>query len=397
MPSKRLERWRIYELFGYPVSDGSEEARKTRASGVCPFGGVPCDGGGNRYQSFPTIAQNDELFSFFEGVVANGSTKKVPVGVCSLKTGNQRWVVCPRRLFTITGGVSNPEMQNIQKIVFKNLGLLPGTKLGVWSEVKIKLRVSGTSVVAETGDEVEDGEGGDDEAQDQVFDYTFDYVLMPLGKVSLAEAAGMLGRSSKRLATVLSKMGYTVCSEFVLDFPFGSPYILEVMTSSTSGGNKRKGTDMTSAFKKAMKEQGALEHEQTHEAPGINYRQVWARMVSQLVAKSEIALAWGGKAIWLVQGALMDYISATTKIQANLMRAKELNEVNILCLEYQAGSSINSCSEEFPLYAGPIRLDGAPSPNEFASIINVSFVPDIKLLYKTKIGKEQPIKIILIT
>jgi len=34
-----------------------------------------------------------------------------------------------------------------------------------------------------------------------------------------------------------------------------------------------------------------------HQGPGINYRQVWARMVSQLVVKSEVGLAWGGKTI----------------------------------------------------------------------------------------------------
>jgi hypothetical protein len=32
-------------------------------------------------------------------------------------------------------------------------------------------------------------------------------------------------------------------------------------------------------------------------------------MVSQLVVKSEVALGWNGKAIWVVQDTLADYIS----------------------------------------------------------------------------------------
>ena len=40
------------------------------------------------------------------------------------------------------------------------------------------------------------------------------------------------------------------------------------------------------------------------QSPGVNIRQVWARMASQLIVKSEIANEWGGSAIWVVQDAL---------------------------------------------------------------------------------------------
>ncbi|MGI9057395.1 MAG: hypothetical protein ACR2H5_02350, partial [Ktedonobacteraceae bacterium] len=49
--------------------------------------------------------------------------------------------------------------------------------------------------------------------------------------------------------------------------------IIEIMTSSTSGGNKDKGTTISGAFQDAILGR-------SHRGPDINYRQVWARMVS---------------------------------------------------------------------------------------------------------------------
>ena len=42
---------KIFELFGYPLADASEEATRTRKRAWCPFMDTRCDGGGNRQMS----------------------------------------------------------------------------------------------------------------------------------------------------------------------------------------------------------------------------------------------------------------------------------------------------------------------------------------------------------
>lgn len=101
----------------------------------------------------------------------------------------------------------------------------------------------------------------------------------------LAEAAKLLGLSELKLIDKLTDLGFTLASRkgtyFLEEFPVGPPLVIEVMTSSTSGGNKAKSTTIQQAFKKAIRRE-------QHQAPGINYRQIWARMVSQLIVKSQI-------------------------------------------------------------------------------------------------------------
>lgn len=67
--------------------------------------------------------------------------------------------------------------------------------------------------------------------------------------------------------------------------------VIEAMTCSTSGGNKEKGTDMQSAFRTATLAANGILDSGVVESPGVNLRQVWARMASQLIAKSEAAIA----------------------------------------------------------------------------------------------------------
>ncbi len=99
------------------------------------------------------------------------------------------------------------------------------------------------------------------------------------------------GESWRVLKRTVQSGGYSLAcrngKDFVEDAPTGVPGIIEIMTSSTSGGNRDRRTTISMAFEDAL-------HDREHRAPGINYRQVWARMVSQLIPKSEAALAWGG-------------------------------------------------------------------------------------------------------
>lgn len=125
--------------------------------------------------------------------------------------------------------------------------LLP-TKLGVWSEVKLRYAT---------------GEGRDRKS----FDYTFDYVLMPTRSVEL----GVVMRTGIRKNKLLDS-GFSLARrdgvEYVEDFPQGDPLVVEIMTSSTSGGNKNKRTTVAQAFEDAV-----LNGVDGHVAPGINYRQ----------------------------------------------------------------------------------------------------------------------------
>ena len=89
------------------------------------------------------------------------------------------------------------------------------------------------------------------------------------------------------------------------------PVIVEIMTASTSGGNKRKRTDMQSASCDAVRYANGVLTERGL-SQGVNARQVWARMASQLSVKSEIANQWGGCTIRVVQDTLLAYIGAQT-------------------------------------------------------------------------------------
>ena len=133
------------------------------------------------------------------------------------------------------------------------------SKIGVWAETKVKYTKENS-----TEDNV-------------LFDYTFDYVLCQLGRVSLKSASHLTGLTENELKRKLTAAGYTLAlingDITVEDFPVGVPYIVEVMTSSTSGGNKRIRSCIPQSFEDSILGK-------PHTAPGINYRQVWARMVS---------------------------------------------------------------------------------------------------------------------
>ncbi len=184
-------------------------------------------------------------------------------------------------------------------------------------------------------------------ADSKRFDYTLDYLLMPLGRLRRDEAPSL----EWERRDVWEKAGYFVEDDVVLDAPTGRPAVVEIMTSSTSGGNKATGTTIPNAFRRSLLDQeSAL-------GPGINYRQVWARMVSQLIVKSEMAITWGGSALWVLQDVLADYISATTALDLAPLRSEQMSEVNILSLSY--GDDAHSSSgvvelPDFQLYAGAV-------------------------------------------
>lgn len=225
--------------------------------------------------------------------------------------------------------------------------------------------------------------GANEDEDNAAFDYTFDYVLMPLGRVTPTQAIKATGLEWRILERNLRDSGDTfarrdgeLCIE---DFPMGNPVIVEVMTSSTSGGNKRKRSCIPQAFEDCMLGK-------KHLAPGINYRQVWARMASQLIVKSQAAMAWGGKTIWVLQDLLADYISSSTALDLHKFMSEHTHEVNILAFSYgdnykstQANKTVSL--DNSILYAGPIRADNGETPQScFQDIVLASVCPPRNVL-----------------
>lgn len=180
---------------------------------------------------------------------------------------------------------------------------------------------------------------------------------MPLSKVTARQAVESTKISWSQLKRILAENNYVMIDKgtenFIENFPVGLPVIVEVMTSSTSGGNKKIRSTIPQAFEDCLLGRA-------HIAPGINYRQVWARMASQLIVKSQAATAWGGKAIWLVQDLLADYISSSTALNLSNFLSDTTSEVNILSFAYSKeyknfspGQTISL--NDSALYAGLIR------------------------------------------
>lgn len=238
---------KLFEIFGYPVSDTSEEAKRCRQAARCPFLSDGCDGGGNRYLSHVNLEGKDktELRDFF-----GGKLKIVPAGICSiqLSEGQPPWIVCPRRLLAIKRDQVSPYQYAIFSKVRELLGYPSGTTLGVWPEIRIKYH---------------DNLG----AEEKVFDYTFDYIVAPLRSPTLEEVEAIVGKPWK----VINQKEYQLIQDRgvwrIHNFPVPVPSVIEVMTSSTSGGDKKKRTTVQQSFEDAILGK-------PHFGPGINYRQV---------------------------------------------------------------------------------------------------------------------------
>ena len=154
---------KIFELFGFPTEIQTKEAIECRKMAKCPFMGGECDGGGNRYASQIDLGNNPTLKNFFD------NRQYVASGVCSiqLKDGESPWIVCPRRLLVLgrEKAVNRANQSDTESQILKLLNYPIGTKLGVWSEVKLMI------------EEVSD-------VGEKSFHYTFDYVVVPIGKVA---------------------------------------------------------------------------------------------------------------------------------------------------------------------------------------------------------------------
>lgn len=301
----------VNELFGNALTESGAQGGDCRQA-VCPHMGKLCDGGGNRDMArWPAIQQ--PLASLFDASVGRDGDDYIPCGVCSIRLSGAAesstdWAVCPRRLLTFEGDGFSDAQRPLGEKVLRLAGFAPGDKIAVWSEITLSDRANNVR-------------------------YRLDYVL---------------------------RKG---------DEP---PVIVEIMTASTSGGNRRKRTDIQSAFCDAvLYANGLLEN--MGDSPGVNTRQVWARMASQMVVKSQIANAWGGCAIWVVQDSLTDYIRNNTGLRLDELRSSDWRrkEVNVVSANITNPNDIE-------LFAGPVQSERGEAC--WAELLNTPGMPKLERL-----------------
>lgn len=307
---------KFYEVYGQDVYDQTSSVVADRKAAYCPFTQNICDGGGNRHQTKIRL-ENSELRDFF-----NEELKSVVPGICSIKSGKDAWVVCPRRLlgfFSKNEGIPavNATLQDHEREALVQSGIPQGVELGVWPEVYLQYCIEDTSI-----------------------NYHFDFVISPIQRNRsfswLLEKFNVVEEEEAENLRIAAKTGKYIKGKYSSDKPqdilpdLVSPIIIEIMTASTSGSDKEAGTDIASSFIDAVKGRG-------HNCPGINKRQVWGRMATQLFAKSALAEAWGGKTVWLVQDQLLRNIQLTTKLNLEDSTQPAGSTINFLSMSYKDG------------------------------------------------------------
>ena len=187
---------------------------------------------------------------------------------------------------------------------------------------------------------------------------------------------------------MLTEIGFTTCHKggeaYCENYPTYPLVIVEVMTSSTSGGNKKNRTQIAQCFEDTILKLNDANISPM--GPGINYRQVWARMVSQLLVKSQIGKAWGGSTFWILQDLLVDYISSTTALNFLDFLTHKQNEVNIITGGYgneiYAKNRSLECAQikDIAFYAGKVSAN-KNNEKSFSDIIKLGGTPPKKPCY----------------
>lgn len=282
---------KIAELFGQRCIVPHDSPPRAFLDRYCPFTKRTCDVTANRsdraelnlHQS--SVSEADRL-----NLEAQYGVAPIPLGICSIMTTRQNeesgrpWIVCPKRLMELK---ANPP--TLPEEVRRLIPIAAGTKVRCWWEFKFRSRASiDPDAALDEAMATENGEGEGALAAIQApanrfFEYTFDYIIIPVEQTEDAAHPTLIG----------------------------PPYILEVMTSSTRGGGLTEHMVDVLSLRDQATLRGRVKSPYTP-----NYRQVFERMLGQFFAKAEAAEAWGGRAIWLVQDVLIDYIEQSTDFRA---------------------------------------------------------------------------------
>jgi hypothetical protein len=193
------------------------------------------------------------------------------------------------------------------------------------------------------------------EERGKKFDYTFDYVFRKLEEEHP------------------TRFGET-------------PFLVEIMTVSTSGGGVEE------CFV------SALRGRPTETGTGVNYRQVLGRMMSQFVAKAQVAHEWGGKAIWIVQDSFWKYVCRTTGFSMDIFYDDPAGNVVVLVkkLDTAGYDPRRPGHEEYRLALDRIlrgwdRFERSQQQSnvgrDFASVLNAPFTPDLSTIIGATDGR----------
>jgi hypothetical protein len=111
-------------------------------------------------------------------------------------------------------------------------------------------------------------------------------------------------------------------------------------------------------------------------------------MVSQLIVKSQIGKAWGGKTVWVLQDSLTTYISHTTDLNLQKLISQALREVNILSLKYAAQKDKEGTYslEENHLFGG--KIPPVTDDTDFNRLLQAASIPPVGELEKKLLGKK---------
>jgi len=109
-------------------------------------------------------------------------------------------------------------------------------------------------------------------------------------------------------------------------------------------------------------------------------------MLGQLYAKSEIAEKWGGRALWLVQDVLVDYIEHTTDFRPKDF--EDQKDGNVFLLVYKLEEAARSYQLQFDrILRGFSRpRNGQP---DFSRMLGLGFAPRIESLYEVLLKGEK--------
>lgn len=356
---------KFYEIFGNDVTDNSPNVVAHRRAAYCPFTESVCDGGGNRHQTKIRLSDSELRQSF------NDDLLTVIPGVCSIEYGNDVWVVCPRRLLGFNTGnthiIVNEALKEHEKESLLAAGLPRNVELGVWSEVYLQYGEEETSI-----------------------NYHFDFVISKIERnktfSEMLSTHNVVAESDIEELKRSAKIGKYYSGRFdpntSMNFSpnLESPFIIEVMTASTSGSDTEAGTDIASSFINAILNRD-------HNCPGINKRQVWGRMATQLFAKSALAEFWGGKTVWLVQDQLLKNIELTTKLRLDASQTPTQGSVNFLSMKYNTnlkGLNALTLSNYIEKNSG-INISGN---NECTDILLPKIYPEKKELLKSVLRRK---------
>ncbi|HEY1349895.1 MAG TPA: hypothetical protein VGF67_09750 [Ktedonobacteraceae bacterium] len=331
--SEKEPNAKIAELYGQAPDIYKDSSAGQIVARTCPVRNSTCDVTANRHQVAHLGLDNRKSITSNEAAeIRNvyGNTP-LPLGICSCWTRRQNetearpWILCPKRLLSL-----EPPKPVIPREVRQLFQIADGTRVGVWSELKLRHRER-------------------ENANNRFFEYTFDYLLMGLDETGN---------------------------------PTGAPYIIEVMTSSTRGGG------LTEHMVDVL-----LGRNQRHLGEVVdsvytpNYRQVFERMLGQFIAKSEIAERWGGRTIWVFQDVLLDYIEQTTAFDSNKLTDASTGNVFAEVYRLEAPSTDKKSALSGLHLVHHKSLRGRARLNEhsadYTSFLGLGYAPPYEELIKT--------------